>query len=59
MLFKDVSLRNKRALFMYGVYGDSALLVFNGTMVNSVNALMALMRLKINSVSIINRAGLI
>ena len=31
MLFKDVPLRTRRALSTYKVYGDSAILVLNGT----------------------------
>ena len=46
MLFKDVSLRTVRALALYQVYGDSALLVLNGTSLNSINALLTLSRQK-------------
>ena len=42
MLFKDVPLRTRRALSLYKVYGDSALLVLDGTLLNSINALLAL-----------------
>ena len=42
MLSKDIPLRTRRALTLYKVYGDSALLVLNGTLLNSVNALLAL-----------------
>ena len=44
MLFKDVLLRTRRALLLYNVFGDSALLVLNGTLMNSVSALLALSR---------------
>ena len=44
MLFKDVPLRTRRALLLYKVYCDSALLVLNGTSLDSVNALLALNR---------------
>ena len=36
MLFKDVPLRTRRALSLYKVYGDSALLVLCGTLLNSI-----------------------
>ena len=42
MMLKDVALRTKRGLSMYKVYGDSTLLVLNGTPLNSVNAILAL-----------------
>ena len=42
MMFKDVPFRTRRALSMFKVYGDSAHLVLNGTLLNSVNALLAL-----------------
>ena len=42
ILFKDVPLRTRRALSLYKVCGDSALLVLNGILLNSVNALLAL-----------------
>ena len=41
-MFKDVPLRTRRALLLYRVYGDSALVVLNLTSLNSVNALLAL-----------------
>ena len=41
IMFKDVLLRTRRALSLYKVYGDSALLVLNGTSLNSANALLA------------------
>ena len=41
-IFKDVLLRTKRALSLYKVYGDSALLVLNRTSLNSESALLAL-----------------
>ena len=44
MQFKDVPLRTRRALFLYNAYGDSALLVLNGSSLNSVTALLALSR---------------
>ena len=44
MLFRDVPLRTRRALSLFKVYGDSALLVLNGTSFNSINALLALNR---------------
>ena len=40
--FKDVLLRTRRVLSLYKVYGDRALLVFNGTSLNCNNALVAL-----------------
>ena len=40
--FKDVLLRTRRVLSLYKVYGDRALLVFNGTSLNCNNALLAL-----------------
>ena len=43
VLFKDVPLRTRRAIILlYKVYDDSALLVFNETSLNSVNAFLAL-----------------
>ena len=42
MLFKDVSLRNRRVLLLYKVYVNSALLVLKGTSLNIDNALLAL-----------------
>ena len=45
MIYEDVPLRTRRALSLYKVYGDSAPLVLNGTLLNSVNALLALGRL--------------
>ena len=39
---KDVTLRTRRGLSLYKVYGDSALLVLNGISLVSVNALLAL-----------------
>ena len=44
VMFKDAPLRTRRALSLYKVYGDSALLVLSGTSLNSVNALLALSR---------------
>ena len=44
MQFKDVQLRTRRVLSLYKVYGDSPLLVLNGILLNSVNALLALSR---------------
>ena len=41
-LFNDVLMRSRRALSLYKVYDDSALLVLNGTSLNSVNALLVL-----------------
>ena len=41
-IFKDVSLKTRRALSLYNVYGNSALLVFNGTSLNIDSALLAL-----------------
>ena len=41
-LFKDVPLRIRRALLLYKVYGDSTLLVLNGTYLNTDSALLAL-----------------
>ena len=43
-LFNDVSLRTRRALSLYKVYGNGALLVLNGASLNSDNALLALIR---------------
>ena len=45
MLFKDVSLRIRRALSQYKVCGDITLLVLNGASLNRANALLALSRL--------------
>ena len=42
MMVKDVPLRARRALSLYNVYGDSALLVLNGTSLISNNALLTL-----------------
>ena len=42
MLLNDVPLRTRRALLPYSLYNDSALLVLNGTSLNSINALLAL-----------------
>ena len=44
LLFNDVPLRTRRALLLYKVYGNSALLVLNGTSLNNVNALLVLSR---------------
>ena len=44
MQFKDVPLRARRALSLYKVHGDSALLVLNGISLNNINALLALSR---------------
>ena len=44
MLFKDVLLRTRRALSLYEVHGNSALLVLNRTLLNSINAILALNR---------------
>ena len=44
VLFKDVPLRTRRALSLYKVYGDIALLVLNGTALNNINALLVLSR---------------
>ena len=41
-LFNDVSLRTRRALSPQTLYSDSALLVLNGTSLNSINILLAL-----------------
>ena len=43
-IYKYVPMRTTRALSLYKVYGDSALLVLKGTLLNSVNALLALSR---------------
>ena len=43
-LFNNVALRTRRVLSLYNVYGDSALLVLNGTLLNSINALLVLSR---------------
>ena len=42
MLFKDDPLRTRRVLSLYKAYNDSALLVLNGTSLNSINDLLAL-----------------
>ena len=42
MQFKDVPFRTRRALSLYKVYGDRALLVLKRTSLNNVNALLAL-----------------
>ena len=42
MLWKDVPLRTRRVLSFYKVCGDSALLVFNRTLLNSINDVLAL-----------------
>ena len=42
MKFKDVLLRTREALSLYKVYGNSAFLVLNGTLLVSVNALLAI-----------------
>ena len=42
MLFKDVPLKTRRVLLLYNVYWESALLVLSKTLLNSVNALLAL-----------------
>ena len=44
MQFKYIPLRTRRALALYKVYRDSARLVLNGTLLNSINALLALSR---------------
>ena len=44
MMFKHVPLRTRRALSLYKVYGNSALLVLNRTSLNSINTLLALSR---------------
>ena len=44
MQFKDVLLRTRRVLSLSKVCGNSALLVLNGTVLNSINALLALSR---------------
>ena len=43
-LFRDVLLRTRRALSLYKVYGCSALLVCNGSLLNIVEALLVLNR---------------
>ena len=44
MIFNNVPLRTRRALSLYRVYGNSALLVLKGTLFSSVNALLVLGR---------------
>ena len=44
MQLKDVLLRARRVLALNKVYGDSTLLVLNKTLLNIVNALLALSR---------------
>ena len=41
-IVKDVPSITRRALLLYNVYGDSALLLLNGTFLNSDNTLLAL-----------------
>ena len=41
-MFKDVPFRTRRALSLYKVYGDNALLVLNRTSFNGDSALLAL-----------------
>ena len=41
-ILKDIPLRTRRAVSLYKVYGDSALLVLNGTSFNSDSALLVL-----------------
>ena len=41
-IFNDVPLRTRRVLLLYRAYGDSTLLVLNGTSLNCNNALLAL-----------------
>ena len=41
-IFKDVPLRTRRVVSLYKVYGDSTLLILNGTSSNSDSALLAL-----------------
>ena len=48
-MLKDVPLRTKRALLLYNVYGDSTLLVLNGTPLNSDSALLVLNETPLNS----------
>ena len=43
-LLKDVRLRTRRALSLYKIYDNNALLVLNGTSPRSINALLALSR---------------
>ena len=40
LIFSDVPLRARRALSLYKVYGNSALLVLNGTSLNNFNGLL-------------------
>ena len=42
MMFKDVSLRARRVLFLYKVISNCALLVLNGTSLNIIYTLLAL-----------------
>ena len=48
-IFKDVPLRTRRALLLYKVYGDSTLLVPNGTSLNSNSTLLVLSGTSLNS----------
>ena len=41
-IFKDVPFRTRKALSLYKVYGDSALLVLNRTSLNSASTLLTL-----------------
>ena len=44
MVFKNVPLRTRRALSLYEIDGDSALLALNKTSLNSINTLLAIGR---------------
>ena len=40
MLGKDIQLTTRRSLLLYKVSGDCTLLVLNGTLLNSISALL-------------------
>ena len=51
MLREDVPLKTRRALSLYKVYGDSALLVLNETSLNIINTLLVLNRTSLNIIN--------
>ena len=57
-IFKDILLRTRRALMLYTVNGDSALLVLNGTSLKSGSVLLALnwryLKITMKSISLIS-----
>ena len=48
-LFNDVPFRTRRTLLLYKVYGDRALLVFNGMSLNIVNALLVIIQQNVST----------